>query len=60
VTELIRPISSRLLCLKYSAGENVRELICEHRWAEVQTSSGMGKTGSRNHCISDQAVALPS
>jgi len=27
---------------------------------EVQTSSGMGKTGSRNHCFSDQAVASPS
>jgi len=48
------------LCLEYSAGESVRNSIREHRWTEVQTYSGMGKTGSRNHCISDQAVASPS
>jgi len=48
------------LCLEYSAGESVRNSIREHRWNEVQTSSGIGKTGSRNHCISDQTVASPS
>jgi len=59
-TELTGPKSSWLLCSEYSAGESVRNAIREHRWTEVQTSSGMGKTGSRNHCISDQAVASPS
>jgi len=49
-----------LLRLEYSAGESVRNSIREHRWTEVQTSSGMGKTGSLNHCISDQVVASPS
>jgi len=47
-------------CVEYSAEESVRNSIREHRWTEVQTSSGMGKTGSRNHCISDKAVASPS
>jgi len=37
-----------------------RNSIREHRWTEVQTSSGMGKIGPRNHCISDQAVASQS
>jgi len=35
------------LCLEYSAGESVRNSNCEHRWTEVQTSWGMGKTASR-------------
>jgi len=56
-TELTRPKSNWLLCLEYSAGESVRNSIGEHQWTEVQTSSGMGKSRSRNHCISDQAVA---
>jgi len=34
--------------LEYSAGESVRNSICEHQLTEVQTYSWMGKTGSRN------------
>jgi len=48
------------LCLEYSAGESVRNSNHEHRWTEMQTYSGMGKIGSRNHCIGDQVVASPS
>jgi len=36
-----------------------RTRFANYRWTEVQTS-GMGETGSRNHCIIDQAVSSPS
>jgi len=59
-TELTRPKSSWLLSLEYSAEESVRNSIREHRWTEMQTSSGMGKTGSRKllHQRSGSGVAV--